>query len=81
LFHLIDKEVGLIVCGAAFGFDLGLVFSGGMIVLAAVAILYGTSKVLHNYASDQYVGASLELFASVALLFWYILRILLGSRR
>ena len=73
--------LGLIVCGAVFGFDLGLAFSGGMVVLAAGAILYDTSKILRDYPSNQYVGASLELFASVALLFWYVLRILLRMRR
>jgi FtsH-binding integral membrane protein len=33
---------------------------------------------LHHYRTDQYVAASLALFASVALLFWYILRIMIS---
>ena len=73
--------LGLIVCGVAFGFNLGLAFSGGMIVLAGAAILYDTSKVLHHYQTNQHVAASLELFASVALLFWYVLRILMILNR
>ncbi len=75
--------LGLIVCSLIFGFHLGLIFSGAMVVFASAAILYDTSKVMHHYSPDQYVAASLELFASVALLFWYILRILmeLSSRR
>lgn len=73
--------MGLIVCGAIFGFDLGLAFSGGMIVLASASILYDTSKILREYDSSQYVGAALELFASVALLLWYVLRILMRLRR
>lgn len=75
--------LGLIVCSAIFGFQLGIIFSGAMVVFAAAAILYDTSKVMHHYSTHQYVAASLELFASVALLFWYILRILmqLSSRR
>jgi uncharacterized protein len=77
--------LGLIVCGSMFGFNLGLAFSGGMVILAAGAILYDTSNVLHHFPTDRHVAASLELFASVALLFWYVLRILMiissGGRR
>lgn len=75
--------LGLIICSAIFGFSLGLFFSVVMVVFASAAILYDTSKVIHHYSPHQYVAASLELFASVALLFWYILRIVmaLSSRR
>jgi FtsH-binding integral membrane protein len=73
--------LGLIVAALLFGFELGLLFSFGMVALAGAAILYDTSKVLHEYPEDRYVGAALSLFASVALLFWYVLRIFLGSRR
>ncbi|MEO0852800.1 MAG: Bax inhibitor-1 family protein [Cyanobacteria bacterium J06648_11] len=75
--------LGLIICSTIFGFTLGLVFSVAMVAFASAAILYDTSKVIHNYAAHQYVAASLELFASVALLFWYVLRIVmaLSSRR
>ena len=44
-------------------------------------ILYDTSKIIHSYNPDQHVAAALELFASVALPFWYILRILMRARR
>lgn len=75
--------LGLIVAGAIFGFDLGLWFSVGMVVLASGGILYQTSQLKDHFATDQYVGAALKLFASVMLLFWYVLRILisLASRR
>lgn len=73
--------LGLIICSAIFGFGLGLVFSLAMVALASAAILYDTSKVLHHYSPDQHVAASLELFASVALLFWYVLRIMMRARR
>jgi FtsH-binding integral membrane protein len=43
--------------------------------------LYDTSNVLHRYRTEQYVAASLALFASVALLFWYILRLMMSMRR
>jgi hypothetical protein len=70
----------LIVGGVIFGFELGLFFSIGMVALAGGAILYDTSNVLHHYPKDRYVGAALELFASVALMFWYVLRIFLSRR-
>lgn len=73
-------SLGLIVVGALFGFNLGLAFSVGMVVLAGASILYQTSQLIHKYQTDQYVGASLELFASIMLLFWYVLRIL-SSRK
>jgi uncharacterized protein len=75
--------LGLIVCSLIFGFQLGLIFSGAMIIFASASILYSTSKVMNHFTSGQYVAASLELFASVALLFWYILQFVMSmsSRR
>ncbi len=72
--------IGLIVAGAIFGFNLGLWFSVGMVLLASASILYETSKLKNTYTTGQYVGASLQLFASIMLLFWYILRILMSRR-
>ncbi|AFY73745.1 FtsH-interacting integral membrane protein [Synechococcus sp. PCC 7502] len=69
--------LGMIICSVIFGFKLGIFFSFAMIVFASAAILYDTSNVIHHYTTDQYVAAALELFASVALLFWYVLRILI----
>lgn len=73
--------LGTILIGAFFGFNLGIWFSAGMILLACGSILFDTSKVLHDYRTDQHVAASLELFASVALLFWYVLRLLMQLQR
>lgn len=70
--------LGLIVCSMIFGFSLGILFSAIMVVLAAGYIAYDTSNVLHHYRTDQYVSASLALFASVALLFWYVLRLMMA---
>jgi FtsH-binding integral membrane protein len=69
-----------LLCGAIFGFSLGLWFSVAMVVLAAGYILYDTSNVLHHYRTNQHVAASLALFASVALLLWYVVRILIALR-
>lgn len=65
----------LIVAGLVFGFQLGTFFSVGMIAFAGAAILYDTSNILHHYPEDRYVAAALGLFASVALMFWYVLRL------
>lgn len=70
----------LIVAGALFGFQLGTFFSVGMIALAGGAILYDTSNILHHYPQDRYVGAALQLFASVAMMFWYVLQLLMSRR-
>ena len=63
--------------GLFFGFQLGTWFTVGMIVFAGAAILYDTSNVIHQYPEDRHVAASLQLFASVMLLFWYVLRLFL----
>ena len=70
--------MGLIVASIFMGFNLGIWFSGAMVLLAGGSILHQTSNMIHHYRSDQYVAASLGLFSSVALLFYYILRILLS---
>ncbi len=50
-----------------------------MIGLAGGAILYDTQKIYRSYPADRQVAAAMSLFASVALMFWYVLRLL--SRR
>ena len=67
--------IGLIVLGMMFNFALGAMFVGAMVVLASGYIMYHTSNVLYHFRTDQYVAASLALFASVALLFWYVLQL------
>lgn len=69
-----------IVASLIFGFHLGTWFSVGMVVVAGLAILYDTSNVLHHFPEDRYVGAALELFASVALMFFYVLRLFMSAR-
>ena len=39
-----------------------------------------TSQVMRRYPTDYYVAASLALFSSVMLLFWYVLRIFMSRR-
>ncbi|MBI4814929.1 MAG: Bax inhibitor-1 family protein [Deltaproteobacteria bacterium] len=73
--------LGLIVASVIFGFTLGTLFSLAMAVFACGAIVYETSNVIHRYRPGQHVAAAIALFASVALLFWYIVRILLSLNR
>ena len=70
--------LGIIVASIMFGFSLGVFFAGIMIAYAAGAILYNTSNIMHHYRTDQHVAAALALFASVALLFWYVLQLLVS---
>ena len=72
--------LGFIVASAIFGFSLGSVFAFVMVAFAGSAILYNTSNVMQRFNTNQHVAASLTLFASIALLFWYILTIF-SSRR
>jgi len=71
--------LGFAIAGWLFGFNMPLVYSFAGVALASGFILYDTSNVIHHYRTDQHVAAALELFASVALLFWYILRIALAT--
>ena len=70
----------LIFSAVLFGFELGTWFSLAMIAFAGAAVLYDTSNVLRHFPEDRYVGAAMQLFASIALMFWYVLRLFLGGR-
>ncbi len=72
--------LGTIVMGSVAGFHLGTYFSMAMIGFAGAAILYDTSKILRTYPEDRYVAAALQLFSSVALMLWYVLRLFLSRR-
>ncbi len=74
-------SIVLVIAGAIFGFQLGTFFSVAMIGMAGAAILYDTSNVLHHFPTDRYVAAALQLFASVAMLFFYVLRLILSLQR
>ena len=72
--------MGVIVASLIFGFSLGVLFSGAMVVLAGGYTLYYTSNVLHHYRTDQHVAAALALFSAIALMFYYVLRIFMSRR-
>jgi FtsH-binding integral membrane protein len=70
--------LALIAFSLIFGANLGTWFSVGMIAFAGIAVLYDTSNIMHHYPSDRYVAASMALFASIAMMFWYILRLFMN---
>ena len=70
--------LGLIGASFLFGWNLGTWFSVGMIGFAGAAVLYDTSNIMHHYPQDKYVAASMALFASIAMMFWYVLRLFIS---
>ena len=73
--------LGLMLCSALFGFNMGVLFTVAMIALMCGYILYDTSNVLHHYHIGQHVAASLALFATIVTLFWYILQLVMSLNR
>lgn len=75
--------LAMFIVAAIFGYplnSLGVWLPAGMVVFAGLYILYYTSNVLHEYQIGQHVAASLALFASVALLFWWMIRLVMATR-
>ncbi|HLL22308.1 MAG TPA: Bax inhibitor-1 family protein [Kofleriaceae bacterium] len=72
--------LGVILASMAFGFSLGAVFCGAMILLMAGYILYQTSLVMRDFPPTHFVAAALMLFSTVATLFWYVLQLLMSLR-
>ncbi len=73
--------LGVIVASMLFGFSLGLIFIGLMIVVMGGYILYQTSLMLNEFPPTAYVAAALMLFSTVATLFWYVLQLLMSIHR
>lgn len=63
-----------IVLSVIGGFRLGIWFSAAMILLAGGGILSDTSKLQRRRLAGRETATALELFASIAMLFWYVLR-------
>lgn len=69
---------GAIIASVLCGFSLGVWLSAAMVLLCAGFILYDTSKIIHHYPTNRPAGAALHLFASIATMFWYVLRIFMS---
>lgn len=72
--------LGLIVASLLFGFQLGIWFSFAMVTYATGAMLYQTSKIQYEYGEGEYVAASVGLLASIFLMLWYVIQLLLGTQ-
>jgi uncharacterized protein len=75
LWTLSFLALGVVIASLIFGFSMGIIFPAFMVMLACGFIIYDTSNIVHHFRPDQDVAAALELFASVTLLFWYVLRL------
>ena len=72
----------LILTSWSHGWRLGTWFSVGMIALAGASILYDTQKIhRRRFPDNRHVAAALRLFASIAMMFWYSLRLMRRLRR
>lgn len=73
--------LAVILASAIFGFSLGAIFVGAMILLMAGYILFQTSVVMGQFPPTAHVAAALLLFSTIATLFWYVLQLLISLRR
>lgn len=71
----------LIIGSVIFGFNLGVWFSVAMIVLSGAAILYQTQTIIRTYPATAYVAGAVQLFGSLMMMFWYVLRLLMQLTR
>ena len=75
-----DKVMGEEVFG-----PLGLVVRvdapADMVALAGGSVLYTTSNIMRGFPANAEVAAAMQLFAGIAMMFWYVLRLFMGSRR
>ncbi|TMQ12929.1 MAG: hypothetical protein E6J90_29815 [Deltaproteobacteria bacterium] len=73
--------LGVILASMLFGFSLGALFCGAVILLMAGYILYETSLVMSHFPPTAHVAAALMLFSTIATLFWYVLQLLMQLNR
>ncbi|MBA2538276.1 MAG: Bax inhibitor-1 family protein [Deltaproteobacteria bacterium] len=72
--------MGVGLAAILFGFSLGALFSGFVVLLMAGWILYETSAIMKSYPPTAHVVAALVLFVTVATMFRAILRIMISLR-
>ena len=72
--------LGVILASMIFGFSLGALFCGVMVLLMGGYILYQTSLIMSAFPPSAYVAAALMLFSTIATLFWYVLQLLMSRR-
>lgn len=72
--------IAAIVLSVLTGATLGTWFSLAMIGFAGAAILYETQIILREVPPGRETVAAMSLFSSLALLFWYLLRLFMARR-
>ena len=72
--------LGVILGSWLFGFSLGALFCGAIIILMSGYILYETTLVMSHFPPSAFVAAALMLFSTIATLFWYVLQLLISLR-
>lgn len=80
LFGSIGSFVVILVA-LLFGFSLGVWFSAAMVALACLYILYETSQIMRDAEEGLEVLYAINLFTSVVMLFFYILRLVMAMNR
>lgn len=72
---------GIIIASLLFGFSLGALFAGAMVLLMAGYVLYMTTIIMKQFPPTAYVAAALMLFSAIATMFWYVLQLFMMMRR
>ncbi|MBS1120873.1 MAG: hypothetical protein H6Q90_3101 [Deltaproteobacteria bacterium] len=72
--------IGVGLASILFGFSVGALFSGFIILLMAGYILYETSAIMKDFPPTAHVAAALVLFVTIATLFRAVLRVLISLR-
>jgi FtsH-binding integral membrane protein len=67
--------IGVALASVLFGFQIGVLYSGLVVLLMAGYILFQTSLVMSYFRPTQHVAAALMLFGTVVTLFIHVLRI------
>lgn len=75
IFASLFGSVGITVVSIITGFHSSILFSGLMLVLGSIWVLYDLSNVTHRYQEDEYVAATLDLFSSFAFTLWHAIRL------
>jgi FtsH-binding integral membrane protein len=73
--------IGVAIASLIFGFHMGVIWSGVIVLLMSGYILYETSLIMNYFRPTQHVAASLMLFATVVNLFIHLLRIMAEMNR
>ncbi|MGL4758246.1 MAG: Bax inhibitor-1/YccA family protein [Patescibacteria group bacterium] len=67
----------IVIVSLLAGFNLGIFFTGFLILLACSYILYDTSNIIQNYESTKPIGAATALLGAIIMLFVNIVQFLM----